>query len=110
MVLVSNLIEYFEFDVEGEIVEIVKAQNEIIAATLNKIGLKKVNDDYWVGKADEEEAGQQQNQEEDQTMDELEPVLLLLLEEDLILHSLHSHHMSLQWKEVYHSLGLSKWS
>ena len=46
MVLISNFIEYFEFDVKGEVVEIVKAQNEITVPTLNKICSKKVNDDH----------------------------------------------------------------
>jgi len=46
VVLISHFIEYFEIDTEGEVVEMVKAQNEITAATLSKIGLKKVNDDH----------------------------------------------------------------
>jgi len=46
VVLISKLIEYFKVDVENEVVEVVKAQHEISAATLNKIGLKKVDDDY----------------------------------------------------------------
>jgi len=46
VVLISHFIEYFEIDTEGEVVEIVKAQNEISATTLGKIGLKKVNDDH----------------------------------------------------------------
>ena len=45
--------------------EVVKTQNEIIVATLNKNGLKKVNDDYWVCKANGEGAEQQQYQEDD---------------------------------------------
>jgi len=54
VVLISHFIEYFEIDVEGEVVETVKAQNEITVVTLNKIGLRKINDDYWVCKADGE--------------------------------------------------------
>jgi len=46
VVVISNFIEYFEIDVEGEVVEAVKAQNKIIVATLHKISLKKVNDDH----------------------------------------------------------------
>jgi len=45
-VLISHFIEYFEIDTEGEMVELVKAQNEISAETLSKIGLTKVNDGY----------------------------------------------------------------
>jgi len=33
VVLISNFIEYFEIDVEGEVVEVVKAQNESTVAT-----------------------------------------------------------------------------
>jgi len=58
VVFISNFIEYFEVDVEAEVVEVVKAQNQIIVATLNKIGLKKVNDHYWVCKADGDDAEQ----------------------------------------------------
>jgi len=65
MVLISNFIEYFKVDVEWEVVEAVKSQNELIGATLNKIGLKKANDDYWACKADGEGVEQQQYQEDD---------------------------------------------
>ena len=51
-VLISHFIEYFEIDTEGEMVELVKAQNEISAETLSKIGLTKVNDGYQICKAD----------------------------------------------------------
>jgi len=63
VVLISNFLKYFEVDVEGEVVEVVKAQNEITVATLNKIGLKKVNDDYWVCKTNGDGSKQQQYQE-----------------------------------------------
>jgi len=46
VVLISHFIEYFEIDTEGEVVEMVKAQNKISVATLSKIGLKKVNNDH----------------------------------------------------------------
>ena len=46
VVLIFHFIEYFEIDVEDEVVETMKAQNEITVVTLNKIGLKKINDDY----------------------------------------------------------------
>jgi len=51
-VLISHFIEYFEIDTEGEVVELVKSQNEISAAVLSKIGLTKVNDDHWICKPD----------------------------------------------------------
>jgi len=87
VVLISNFIEYFEVDVEGEVVEAVKAQNEITVATMNKIGLKKVNDDYWVWKANEDRAEQQQYQEDDGAETSVVAVAAML-EEDLILHNL----------------------
>jgi len=40
------MIDHFEMELDGEFTETVKAHNEIICATLHKIGLKKVNDDY----------------------------------------------------------------
>jgi len=76
VVLVSKFIEHFEVDVDCEVVEAVKAQHEVTATILHKIGLKKVDDDYWICRANKEEAGQQQNQEDNGA----EPVLLLLLE------------------------------
>jgi len=51
VVLFCHFIEYFQIDT-GEVVELVKAQNEISAATLSKIRLTKVNDDHWICKAD----------------------------------------------------------
>jgi len=35
VVLITNFIKYFEVDVEGEIVEVVKAQHENTTTTLN---------------------------------------------------------------------------
>ena len=61
VILISHFIEYFEIDVEGEVVETVKAQNEISEATLRKIGLKKANDDHWICKADDDSLDQQQD-------------------------------------------------
>jgi len=52
VVLFCHFIEYFEIDTKGEVVELVKAQNEMSAATLSKISLTKVNDDHWICKAD----------------------------------------------------------
>jgi len=42
VILLSSFIEYFEIDVESEVVEEVKALNQIFAANLTKIGLKKM--------------------------------------------------------------------
>ena len=54
-ILISCFIEYYDIDVENELSEEVKAQSEIIVATLNKIGLKKVNGNKWICKATAEE-------------------------------------------------------
>jgi len=42
-------------NVENELVKEVKAHSEITVATLNKIGLKKVNENQWICKASAEE-------------------------------------------------------
>jgi len=44
--------------VDCEVVEVVKAQHEITTQTLHKIVLKKVDDEYWIYRANEEETGQ----------------------------------------------------
>jgi len=54
-ILISSFIEYYDIDVENELSEEVKAQSEITVATLNKIGLKKVNGNQWICKATAEE-------------------------------------------------------
>jgi len=69
VVLISKFIEHFEVDLDGELVEVVKAKNEITTTTLHKIGLKKLNDDDWICKGDEEEAGQQPTKRESTTYD-----------------------------------------
>jgi len=53
--LISSFIEYYDIDVENELNEEVKAHSEITVATLNKIGLKKVNGNQWICKASPEE-------------------------------------------------------
>ena len=53
--LISSFIEYYDIDVENELSEEVKAHSEITVATLNKIGLKKVNENQWICKASAEE-------------------------------------------------------
>jgi len=65
VVLISQFIEYFEIDTDKEVVELVKAQNEISAITLNKIGLTKVNDDHWICKADYDSSEPQLVEEDD---------------------------------------------
>jgi len=64
VILVSKLIEHFEVDLEDELVEVVKPHNEITTATLHKIGLKNINNEYWICRADEDEMGQQSNKGE----------------------------------------------
>ena len=54
-ILISSFIEYYDIDVENELSEEVKAHSEITVATLNKIGLKKVNENQWICKANDEE-------------------------------------------------------
>jgi len=91
VVLVSKFIEYFEVDVESEVVENVKAQHEVTAATLHKIGLKRV--EMIIGFAEQKK--KRLDNSKTKRMMKLEPVLLLLLEEELTLHNLHSCRVSL---------------
>jgi len=42
VILLLQFIEYFEIDVEGEVVEELKSLNQISTANLTKIGLKKM--------------------------------------------------------------------
>jgi len=65
VVLVSKFLEHFEVDLEDELTEMVKPHIEITCATLHRIGLKKVNDEYWIYKAEEEGDGQQGNEDVD---------------------------------------------
>jgi len=51
--MLSKFIDYFEIDVEDEIVEEVKAVNQISTANLTKIGLVKLKNKKWICKADE---------------------------------------------------------
>jgi len=46
VVLVTKFNEYFDVDLNDELTEVVKGHNEITCATLHKIRLKKVNDEY----------------------------------------------------------------
>jgi len=54
-ILIFSFIEYYDIDAENELSEEAKAQSEITVATLNKIGLKKVNGNQWICKATAEE-------------------------------------------------------
>jgi len=56
VVLVPKMIVYFGVELDGD-TEIVKLHNEVTTATLHKIGLKKINDDYWVSQAEDQEGG-----------------------------------------------------
>jgi len=58
VVLVSKFIEHFDVDFEGELIEIVKSHNKINCATMCKIRLKKVNDEHWIRRVEEEARGQ----------------------------------------------------
>jgi len=53
--LISSFIEYYDIDVENELSKEFKAHSEITVATLNKIGLKKVNGNQWICKASAKE-------------------------------------------------------
>jgi len=65
VVLISHFIKYFKIDTDGEMVVLVKAQNEVSTTTLNKIGLIKVNDDHWICKADYDSHDDQPVEEEE---------------------------------------------
>jgi len=70
VILLSQFIEYFEIDVESEIVEEIKALNHITTANLTKIGLKKLKNKRWICKADEESVGDDKKEEEKSTDDD----------------------------------------
>jgi len=64
VILLSQFIEYFEIDVESEVVEEIKALNQITTTNLTKIGLKKMKNKKWICKADEESVGDDEEEEE----------------------------------------------
>ena len=76
--MLSKFIDYFEIDVEDEIVGEVKAVNQISTANLIKIGLVKLKNKKWVSKADEgttdddneEESSEGESEESDDEDDE----------------------------------------
>jgi len=62
--MLSKFIDFFEIDVEDEIVEEVKAVSQISTANLTKIGLVKLKNKKWVSKADERTIDDDDNEEE----------------------------------------------
>jgi len=70
MMLLSSFIDYFEIDVEDEVVEEVKTLNQISSVTLNKIGLKKMKNKKWICKADEETVVQEDDDVEETSDDD----------------------------------------
>jgi len=68
--MLSKFIDYVEIDVEDEIVEEVKAVNQISVKNLTKIGLVKLKNNKWVCKADEGTADD--DNEEESTEGEFE--------------------------------------
>jgi len=70
VILLSSFIEYFEIDVEGEVIEKMKALNQISIANLTKIGLKKMKNKKWICKADKESASQDDDDEEESSDDD----------------------------------------
>ena len=70
VIMLSKFIDYFEIDVGDEIVEEVKVVNQISTANLTKIGLVKLKNKKWVGKADEETTDD--DNEEESTKEESE--------------------------------------
>jgi len=80
VIMLSKFIDYFEIDVGDEIVEEVKVVNQISTANLTKIGLVKLKNKKWVGKADEEttdddneeESTKEESEESDDEADEVD--------------------------------------
>ena len=70
VILLSQFIEYFDIDVETEVVEEVKALNQITTANLTKIGLKKMKNKKWICKADEESVDDEEEEEEKSSDDD----------------------------------------
>jgi len=70
VILLSNFIEYFEIDVEGEVVKEVTVLNQISAVNFTKIGLKKMKNKKWICKADEESTAQDDDDDEEESTDD----------------------------------------
>jgi len=77
VIMLSKFIDYFEIDIEDEIVEEVKAMNQISTANLTKIGLVKLKNKKWVCKADEQTIDD--DNEEDQLKDSLRNLRMKLM-------------------------------
>ena len=84
--LISNFIEYFEVDVEEEVVEPVKEHNEITAVTLNKIGASRR---YMMTTGYAKQMEMTLISSKIKKVMKQEQVLMLLLKEDLILLNMH---------------------
>ena len=65
--VILQFIEYFEIDVESELVKEIKALNQITTTNLTKIGLKKMKNKKWICKVDEESVGDNDEEEEKST-------------------------------------------
>ena len=70
VILLSSFIEFFEVDVEHEMVEGVKALSQISAANLVKIGLKKLKNKKWICKADEGSVADEEEEDEESADEE----------------------------------------
>jgi len=70
VILLSQFIEYFDIDVETEVVEEIKALNQITTANLTKIGLKKMKNKKWICKADEESVDEEEEEKEKSSDDD----------------------------------------
>jgi len=70
VILLSQFIKYFEIDVEIEVVEEIKALNQITTTNLTKIGLKKMKNIKWICKADEDSVGDDEEEKEKSTDDD----------------------------------------
>jgi len=70
VILLLQFIEYFEIDVETEVVEEIKTLNQITTANLTKIGLKKMKNKKWICKADEESVDDEEEEEEKSSDDD----------------------------------------
>jgi len=70
VILLSQFIEYFDIDVETEVVEKIKTLNQITTTNLTKIGLKKMKNKKWICKADEESVDEEEEEEEEKSSDE----------------------------------------
>ena len=80
VILLLQFIEYFEIDVESEVVKEIKVLNQNTTTNLTKIGLKKMKNKKLICKADEESVDDEAEEEEkssdddeDKNVDQAEP-------------------------------------